>query len=432
MRRLHHAWVVAGVAFLALVGAAAFRAAPGPLMVPLHDDLGWSMVTMSGAVSVNLVLYGLTAPFAAALMQRFGLRRVTGVALVLVAAGAGLSVFVRAAWQLTLTWGVLVGLGTGSMALVFAATVANAWFVRRRGLVLGILTAGGAAGQLVFLPVVAHLAGSVGWQGASLVVAAAALAVLPLAVLVLRDRPSDLGLPPYGGDHVLPPPPPATQNAAVIALGALRVAARTRAFWALAGAFAICGATTNGLIGIHFIPSAHDHGMATTTAAGLLTVVGLFDIVGTIASGWFTDRVDPRVLLLLYYAFRGVGLLLLPWLLADAVHPSMVLFIVVYGLDWVATVPPTVTLCRRIFGERGTIVFGWVFAAHQLGAAAAALGAGVVRDVFGTYTYAWFGGAALCAVAAVLSVSLRRPPADPGPAPREPVAEAEAAAELTP
>jgi MFS family permease len=432
MRRLHYAWVVAGVAFLALVGAAAFRAAPGPLMVPLHADLGWSMVTMSGAISVNLVLYGLTAPFAAALMQRFGLRRVTSVALVLVAAGAGLSVFVKAAWQLTLTWGVLVGLGTGSMALVFAATVANAWFVRRRGLVLGILTAGGAAGQLVFLPVVAYLAGSAGWQVASLVVAAAALAVLPLVALLLRDRPSDLGLPPYGGEVVLPPPPAATQNAAAIALGALRVAARTRAFWALAGAFAICGATTNGLIGIHFIPSAHDHGMATTTAAGLLTVVGLFDIVGTIASGWFTDRVDPRLLLLLYYAFRGVGLLLLPWLLADAVHPSMVVFIVVYGLDWVATVPPTVTLCRRIFGERGTIVFGWVFAAHQLGAAAAALGAGIVRDVFGTYTYAWFGGAALCAVAAVLSLSLRRPPAEPGPAPRDPAVEAETVAELTP
>ena len=432
--RVHRAWVVAGVAFLALVGAAAFRAAPGALMVPLNSGLGWSMVTMSAAVSVNLVLYGLTAPFAAALMQRFGLRQVTSVALVLVAAGSGLSVFARAAWQLTLTWGLLVGLGTGSMALVFAATVANAWFVRRRGLVLGILTAGGAAGQLVFLPLVAYLAGATSWKVASLVVAGAALAALPLVVLVLRDRPSDVGLPPYGGTEVLPPPPPATRNPAATALDALRSAARVRAFWALAAAFAICGATTNGLIGVHFIPSAHDHGMATTTAAGLLTVVGIFDVVGTIASGWFTDRVDPRLLLLAYYAFRGVGLLLLPWLLADAVHPSMVVFIVVYGLDWVATVPPTVTLCRRIFGERGAIVFGWVFASHQLGAATAALVAGVVRESFGTYTYAWFGGAALCGVAAVLSISLRRPPVEtPAPEPsRAPVAEAGAAAGLTP
>ena len=235
-----------------------------------------------------------------------------------------------------------------------------------------------------------------------------------------------------GGTEVLPPPPPATRNPAATALDALRSAARVRAFWALAAAFAICGATTNGLIGVHFIPSAHDHGMATTTAAGLLTVVGIFDVVGTIASGWFTDRVDPRLLLLAYYAFRGVGLLLLPWLLADAVRPSMVVFIVVYGLDWVATVPPTVVLCRRIFGAQGTIVFGWVFAAHQLGAAAAALGAGVVRETFGSYTFAWFGGAALCVIAAVLSLGLRRP-ADPGPAVvahRDP--QSEAAADLTP
>ena len=436
MVRVHRAWVVAATAFLALVGAAAFRAAPGPLMVPLHEQLGWSMVTMSGAVSVNLVLYGLTAPFAAALMQRFGLRQVTCCALLLVALGAGLSTLATAPWQLMLTWGLLIGLGTGSMALVFAATVANAWFVRRRGLVMGILTAGGAAGQLTFLPVVAYLAGHSSWRVASLVVAGAALVVLPLVALVLRDRPADLGLAPYGGT-VVQPAPPRAGNPARVALGALRVAARTRAFWALAGAFAICGATTNGLIGLHFIPSAHDHGMAETTAAGLLAVVGVFDIVGTIASGWLTDRVDPRFLLLAYYGFRGVGLLLLPWLLAATIHPSMVLFIVVYGLDWVATVPPTVALCRRIFGERGTIVFGWVFAAHQLGAAAAALAAGVVRDVFGTYTYAWFGGAGLCVVAAVLSLSLRRPPAeeavDPVPASdRDRATEAEAVAELTP
>ena len=431
MRRRHYGWVVAGTAFATLVAAAAFRAAPGPLMIPLHEDLGWSVVTMSAAVSVNLVLYGLTAPFAAALMERFGLRRVTGVGLLLIASGAGLSVFAQAAWQLVVTWGFLIGLGTGSMALVFAATVANAWFVERRGLVMGILTAGGAAGQLVFLPVVAFLAEATSWKVASLVIAATALAVLPLATLVLRDRPSDLGLAPYGGTEIIPAAPPGG-GVARRAVGALRQAAGTRAFWALAVAFAICGATTNGLIGIHFIPSAHDHGMAVTAAAGLLTVVGLFDIVGTVASGWLTDRVDPRLLLLAYYGFRGVGLVLLPWLLSDAIHPSIIVFILVYGLDWVATVPPTVVLCRRIFGAQGTIVFGWVFAAHQLGAAAAALGAGVVRETFGSYTFAWFGGAALCVIAAVLSLSLRRP-ADPGPAVvahRDP--QSEAAADLTP
>ena len=408
MARVHYAWVVAGVAFATLVAAAAFRAAPGPLMVPLHDDADWSIATMSAAVSVNLVLYGLTAPFAAALMERFGLRRVVAAGLVLIAAGAGLSVLAQAAWQLVFTWGVLIGLGTGSMALVFAATVANAWFVKRRGLVMGILTAGGAAGQLVFLPLIAYLVEATSWVVASLLIAAAALLVLPLAVALLRDRPADLGLAPYGGDRMIEPPT-TRSNAAAAAVGALRQAARTKAFWALAGAFAICGATTNGLIGIHFIPSAHDHGMATTTAAGLLMMVGVFDIVGTVASGWLTDRIDPRLLLVAYYTFRGVGLVLLPWLLAATIHPSMVLFIVVYGLDWVATVPPTAVLCRRIFGDQGTIVFGWVFASHQLGAAVAALTAGIIRETFGSYTYAWFGGAALCLIAAALSIALRRP-----------------------
>jgi len=364
MARMHYSWVVAGVAFATLVAAAAFRAAPGPMMVPLHEA-GWSIVTMSAAVSVNLVLYGLTAPFAAALMERFGLRRVVSTGLLLIAAGSGLSALAGAAWQLVLTWGVLIGLGTGSMALVFAATVANAWFVKRRGLVMGILTAGGAAGQLVFLPAVAYLVEATSWKIASLLIAAAAVAVLPLVVVLLHDRPADLGLAPYGGDRLVAPPRPVRGNAAGLALAALHQAARTKPFWALAGAFAICGATTNGLIGIHFIPSAHDHGMATTTAAGLLMLVGVFDIVGTVASGWLTDRIDPRWLLLAYYSFRGVGLLLLPWLLADTVHPSMVVFIVVYGLDWVATVPPTVVLCRRLFGDQGTIVFGWVFASHQ-------------------------------------------------------------------
>jgi predicted MFS family arabinose efflux permease len=309
-----------------------------------------------------------------------------------------------------LTWGVLIGLGTGSMALVFAATVANAWFVKRRGLVMGILTAGGAAGQLVFLPLVAYLVEVTNWIVASLLIAAAALAVLPLVVALLRDRPADLGLAPYGGDGIAAPTGSTRKNAAGLALSALQRAVRTKAFWALAGAFAVCGATTNGLIGIHFIPSAHDHGMATTTAAGLLMLVGVFDIVGTVASGWLTDRIDPRLLLVAYYTFRGVGLLLLPWLLAETVHPSMVVFIVVYGLDWVATVPPTAVLCRRLFGDQGTIVFGWVFASHQLGAAAAALTAGIIRDISGSYTYAWFGGAALCLIAAILSIALRKQP----------------------
>ncbi len=419
---MHPAWWVAAVAFLALFAAAGFRAAPGALMVPLHDEFGWSMSSMSLAVGINLLLYGLVSPFAAALMDRFGMRQVVSCALLLVAVGAGASVFSTASWHLILFWGLLIGTGTGSMALVLAATIANRWFVSRRGLVMGVLTAGSATGQLVLLPPVAALAEGIGWRAASLLIAGAALLAIPLVLWVIRDYPADRGVLPYGADPaVFVAEARASGSAVSRALEGLRYAVRHRAFWALAIAFAICGATTNGLIGIHFIPSAHDHGMSTTAAAGLLAAVGVFDIAGTIVSGWLTDKFDPRKLLVIYYGFRGVSLLLLPWLLSATVHPSIVLFVIIYGLDWVATVPPTAVLCRRIFGERGTIVFGWVFAAHQIGAAIAAFGAGVIRDVFGTYSYAFWGGAALCVIAAALSMLARhtRPASAATSAPRQ-------------
>ena len=417
-RRIHPAWIVAAVAFLALVGAAGFRAAPGVLMVPLQNEFGWSTTVLSAAVSINLVLFGLTAPFAAALMERFGIRAVTATALLLIAAGSALTVLVTQSWQILLTWGLLIGLGTGSMALVFAATIANTWFAKSRGLVIGILTAGSAAVQLVFLPFIAALAQDPGWRQASLLIAAGALAVVPLVLKFLKNSPADAGVLPYGAEaepESGPGPHAAAagteeprRNAAVRALQVLKRASKVRTFWALVAGFAICGATTNGLIGTHFIPSAHDHGMATTTAAGLLAVVGIFDIVGTIASGWLTDRFNPRILLAVYYQFRGIGLLVLPLLLSATVQPSMIVFVVIYGLDWVATVPPTAAICRQIFGADGSVVFGWVFAAHQLGAAAAALAAGAIRDATGQYTYAWFGAAAMCTIAAVVSATIRK------------------------
>ena len=403
--KIHPAWFVAVVAFVALVGAAGFRATPSVMLRPLHDEFGWSLGTISAAVSVNLLLYGLTAPFAAALMERFGIRRVVMGALLLVAAGSGLTVFMRQSWQLILCWGVLVGLGTGSMALAFVAVITNRWFVKQRGLVTGVLTAGGAAGNLVFLPVLATLTEHQGWRFAALTVAGVALLVVPLVRWKLRDHPSELGLGPFGGEYQ-EPQPIAPAGAARTAVRALGQAARTRAFWLLAGGFAICGATTNGLVGTHFIPAAHDHGMPETTAAGLLALVGMFDIAGTIVSGWLTDRVDSRVLLGVYYFGRGLSLLVLPSLFAASAHPSMVVFILFYGLDWVATVPPTVTLCREYFGASGPVVFGWVFASHQFGAAIAASTAGLLRDQLGTYNAAWYGAGALAILASLLSVML--------------------------
>ncbi|MFI0937824.1 MFS transporter [Streptomyces sp. NPDC021020] len=407
--RPHRAWAVAATTFLTLIGAAAFASLPGLLIDPLHSEFGWSRGMIGLAVSVNLALYGLTAPFAAALMDRFGIRKVVVCALLTIALGAALTVSMTQVWQLIMCWGVLVGLGSGSMALAFAATVTNRWFVARRGLVTGILTAAGAAGQLVFLPLLSWITENHGWRPAATAVACAAVAVVPFVWLLLRDHPADVGLAPYGAADFVPKPPPVT-GAAGRALRALRQASGTGTFWLLAGAFAICGASTNGLVKTHFVPAAHDHGMPVTAAASLLAVVGAFDIVGTVASGWFTDRLSPRRLLAVYYGLRGISLMFLPMLLADSVHPPMVLFIVFYGLDWVATVPPTITLCREHFGEDSAIVFGWVLAAHQVGAALVAYLGGVARDAFGTYDPVWYTSGALCALAALMSLVVRRAP----------------------
>ncbi|WP_328494817.1 MFS transporter [Streptomyces sp. NBC_00414] len=405
--RVHRAWFVAAVTFVTIIGAAAFRSLPGLLIDPLHDEFHWSRGTIGLAVSVNLALYGLTAPFAAALMDRFGIRRVVALALIVIAVGSGATVWMTAAWQLLLCWGLLVGLGSGSMALAFAATVTNRWFTEKRGLVTGILTAASASGQLIFLPILSWIVSEHDWRPAAVTVALAALAVVPFVWLLLRDHPADVGLKPYGATEFVEKPPP-VPGAARRAVKVLFSAARTGPFWLLAGTFAICGASTNGLIQTHFVPAAHDHRMPITAAASLLAVIGVFDVVGTIASGWFTDRFDPRRLLAVYYALRGVSLLFLPLLLGPSVHPPMVFFIVFYGLDWVATVPPTIALCRDRFGDDSAIVFGWVLASHQVGAALVAFVGGVVRDTFGEYDVMWYASGALCAVAALMALVIRR------------------------
>ncbi|MEZ0065156.1 MFS family permease [Streptacidiphilus sp. MAP12-20] len=410
--RLHYAWIVAVVALLVLVGAAGFRSTPALLMEPLHHEFGWSHGLVGAAVSINMLLNGLAAPFAAALMDRFGVRRVVSAALGMMALGSGATLLMTQPWQLLLSWGVLVGLGSGSMALAFSATVTGRWFVARRGLVTGVLTAASAAGNLVFLPVLAWLVQQYGWRSASMTVAICAVAVVPIVALLMRERPSDLGLLPYGAPEDYAEPAVDTGKG-LRALRVLREASRTKAFWLLTASFAICGASTNGLVGTHFIPAAGDHGMAETAAASLLALVGVFDVVGTVFSGWLTDRMDSRKLLGVYYLLRGISLLFLPVLFAHTVHPSMVVFIIFYGLDWVATVPPTVALCREWFGEDAPIVFGWVLCGHQAGAAIVAAAAGVIRDQLGSYDLAWYGAGALCAVAATCSVLLRRPKQQP-------------------
>lgn len=409
-KRIHRAWIVAGATFLTLIAAAAFRSTTGVMLEPLEAEFGWTRSTTSTAVSLNLLFYGVTAPFAAALMERFSLRRVVAGALSLVAIGTALTTVMTEAWQLIVLWGALVGFGTGCLALVFGATVANRWFAHRRGLVTGVFSAAYATGQLIFLPMIGHIVVHDGWRTASLVVGAFAAVMVPVTFAMLRDRPSDVGLLPYGATEEVPagPAAPATARGAI---GVLVWSMRSRPFWVLAGAFFVCGWSTNGLIGTHFVSAAHDHGMPVETAASLLAIVGIFDFIGTIASGWLTDRVSSVWLLFAYYGLRGLALLSVPTVLHDTIDLPLLFFIVFYGLDWIATVPPTVQLCRDHFGlSRSASVYGWVFASHMIGAAIAAVYGGWVRQVTGSYTLAWYTAAVLCIVAALAVLTMRRMP----------------------
>jgi MFS family permease len=396
-RKIHPGWIAVAVTFVTLMATAGFRSAPSVLIVPLEDAFGWSRSDISLAVAINVLLFGLVSPFAAALMEKFGIRKVVMSALTTVSLGAFLTIFIQAPWQLIATWGVIVGVGTGSMALVFAATVANRWFVAKRGLVTGILTAASATGQLIFLPGLSHLAQTYGWKSVSLTVASFAMLVVPFVFFLLRDKPADLGILPYGAPADWQPPAKSELSAVVLAIDTLKQSSKRKDFWYLFGSFFVCGLSTSGLIGTHFIPAAHDHGMPTTLAASLLAMVGVFDVIGTVFSGWLTDRYDPRKLLFFYFGLRGLSLFLLPSILFSSIHPSTLVFVIFYGLDWVATVPPTIMLCRAVLGpQRASVVYGWVFVGHQIGGAVAAFGAALLRVQIGDYAVAFYISGALC------------------------------------
>jgi MFS family permease len=408
-RGVHYAWVIAAVTFLVLLVTAGVRATPGVLIVALESDFGWSNAAISAAIAVNLALFGLIGPFAASLMEHWGLKRLVLAALALLSVSVALTTQMRAEWQLMLLWGVLVGTGTGVTAFVLAAVVANRWFDRRRGVVLGALTAANATGQLLFLPVLARLLVHSGWRSVALFVAAALVLVFLVVIALMRERPEELGLLPYGSvtrepkAHVLPP------------LEVLGQAARVPAFWVLAGSFFVCGASTNGLVGTHLIPACHDFGIPEVRAAGLLAVMGLFDIAGTIGSGWLTDRYSSRHLLLGYYTLRGLSLLWLPYTLAHG-ESQLGWFAVFYGLDWVATVPPTVRLTADCFGrENSGVVYGWIGAAHQLGAALAAAGAGAIRTAAGDYRPAFWIAGGVCFLTGLSFLFARAPLAERRP-----------------
>jgi MFS family permease len=414
-RALHPAWVALAVTFLVLLSAAAVRATPGVLFLPLEQEFHWSRSTVSLAVSVNILLYGLVGPFAGALMQRLGVRRTTIIALALLSTGVSLATLVTQPWQLVLLWGIVVGTGSGMAALVLGATIVNRWFVARRGLAMGILTASTATGQLIFLPILASVIQRSGWRFGILIVASAAALMIPIVFALLRERPADVGLSAYGGTDSVAQAG-TTTNPARIAIEALRDGLRSRDFWLLSLTFVICGASTNGLVGTHLIPAAHDHGIPEVRAAGLLAIMGIFDLAGTTASGWLSDRWDSRRLLAWYYGLRGLSLVFLPFALGSA-GTALWVFAVFYGLDWIATVPPTVKLATDAFGAaRAPVMFGWIAAGHQVGAALTALSAGWVRTTLGDYQLAFWSSGALCLVAAVLALQVRGRSAGRAPA----------------
>lgn len=410
-RGIHYGWVVAATTFLVMLATAGAMGSAGVLIEPLQKEFGWTNAQISTALAVRLVLFGLMGPFAASLMNYFGVRTVVSAALIMIASGIVGSFFVTEVWQLIAVWGVIVGLGTGMTALVLGAVIATRWFEKRRGLVVGLLTASMATGQLVFLPLLAEVTQRIGWRPALSIVVVALLGALGLIRLFMRDDPADVGLTPYGSDHQTVRQRPRAEGGLLTLLAsplnALREASRSPTFWALFASFFICGFSTNGLIQTHWISLCGDFGIAPTGAAGMLAVIGAFDLVGTLLSGWLSDRFDNRWLLFWFYSLRGLSLMYLPF--SDFSIVALSLFAVFYGLDWVATVPPTVKLTAESFGaEKAGLVFGWIFAGHQLGAASAAFLAGASRTGLATYMPAIFAAGALCILAALLIISLRR------------------------
>ena len=415
----NYAFVVAGAVFFCLLASAGLRSAPSVMLIPLETAFGWSRDLVSVAAAIGIFLYGLVGPFAAALMQRFGIRRVLLLALVLMSISTALSTLMSEPWHLFLTWGVMSGLGSGCVAVVLGATVVNRWFATNRGLMMGILTASTATGTLLFLPVLAWLAQTGGWAPVAVAVSVATGALVPVVMLLVPERPQDIGLVPYGARppahgqplHAAASHAPA-QSLFAATIGVLGRAMRRRTFWYLFATFYICGFTTNGLVGTHLIALCADRGIVEVQAAGLMAMMGLFDLAGTTLSGWLTDRFDARKLLFLYYSLRGLSLMLLPF--SDFSLVSLSVFAVFYGLDWIATVPPTLRLTTEAFGERDApVVFGWIVAGHQVGAASAAWFGGAVRTWQGDYLLAFVIAGATGLVAAILALLIRTRPVAP-------------------
>lgn len=404
---LHYGWVMVALTFVTAVCSSAAIGMPGVLILPISQEFGWSRGDISGAMALMLALFGGMAPFAGALMLRYGLRRVVAAAALMAVIALVGATQMSAKWHLWLSLGVVLGISAGTTAIVLSATVANRWFTQRRGLVVGVLAAAIAAGQLIFLPAAAWLSATYGWRAAVLpgIIGCSICAVLYM--LLARDWPADIGLAPYGDTRIQPPDAASAASAVGLSFTVLREAMPTRAFWVLAGTFFICGLSTSGTVQQHFIPLCADYGVASVRAASFLAMMGVFNFIGTIISGWLSDRFDNRILLAWYYGLRGLSLMWLPFGNFDIV--SLSIFAVFFGLDFIATLPPTVKLATQHFGvAKAPIVFGWAFASHQLGGAMAALATGLSRDALASYLPAFFAAGLACLFATLMVFALHQ------------------------
>ncbi len=413
-------WVVVGLSFLATLNSAGIRSALPVFINPLEAEFGWSRLSISWAGGISLLLFGVGAPLTGWLLDRFGPRWVMLVGLTLLGAGVAATTLMQELWHLILLWGLVIGIGAAGMSSVLAASIAHRWFVARRGLALGILSGASSTGQLIFIPLLMMVVVASGWRAAALIMVAVSLCMIALIGFGMRNAPSDVGLEAYGSE--IEGPPGAGKGASLArSLGSttamrgqaapppvsIRHAVKHSTFWLLCGSYFVCGGTSSGLIGLHLIPHAIERGIPQVTAAWTVGVMGAMNLVGTLLSGWLTDRMDSRKLLAAVYVLRGISLFILPYVTNFS---GLFIFAIIYGLDWFATVPPSIYLTGETFGNQSIgRIYGWIFLAHQLGAFVSAIGAGTIFDWAGRYEPAFIIGGVMGLAAAVMALSIKSP-----------------------
>jgi MFS family permease len=410
MNRIHYSWIILMITFFSIIVAGIVRSSSGVFIVPFENEFGWDRSVISLAFAISLFLYGISGPFMAALIEAFGLKKMMVAAMVTLLTGIVLTFFMQQSWHLILIWGIIIGLGSGLFLTVLSPYVANRWFEKRRGLAVGILTASTATGQLILLPVLAIVIENYSWRWAIGLILLLSIIMLVIILLFMKNSPREVGIFPYGLEEE---PKETTvvqkKNPIVIAFQSLFEAVKVKEFWLLAGSFFICGLSTSGLIGTHFVSYCISYGIPVVTAASLLSFMGIFDLIGTTISGWLSDRLDNRWLLFWYYGLRGASLVLLTYALKEGSIILLVIFSVFYGLDWIATVPPTISISRQVFGiEKSGIIYGWIFASHQAGAAVAAYGGGLIYKIFNSYTWAFFLAGIFCLLASLFVIIIKK------------------------